>query len=86
MIWDASVLTTLCGPSCQGIRVAVPMQATMSPLSIGTPQPIRPGLLDSKRSRIYVGSIAFELTAEHLRSVFEAFGKVRSCELLPVQQ
>ena len=34
-------------------------------------------------NRIYVGSVFWDLTAEHLKSVFEAFGKVVSAELIP---
>jgi poly(U)-binding-splicing factor PUF60 len=33
--------------------------------------------------RIYVGSIPWDLTADHLKTVFEAFGPIRSCVLMP---
>jgi hypothetical protein len=48
------------------------------------PQP-----LDSYRSagasctRVYVGSVVFEVTANMLRRVFDNFGRVRTCQLLP---
>uniref|UniRef100_A0A7S2TJH3 RRM domain-containing protein n=2 Tax=Lotharella oceanica TaxID=641309 RepID=A0A7S2TJH3_9EUKA len=36
-----------------------------------------------KKTRIYVGSIFFNLTSDHVQRVFEAFGKVLSCQLIP---
>lgn len=36
-------------------------------------------------NRIYVGSVFYELQAEQLKAVFEAFGKIKSCELIPVR-
>eukprot|EP00455_Lapot_gusevi_P055724 TRINITY_DN9100_c0_g1_i5.p1 TRINITY_DN9100_c0_g1~~TRINITY_DN9100_c0_g1_i5.p1 ORF type:complete len:413 (-),score=101.36 TRINITY_DN9100_c0_g1_i5:29-1267(-) len=35
------------------------------------------------KKRIYVGSIFWELTPEHVKSVFEAFGTIVSCTLMP---
>jgi len=34
-------------------------------------------------NRIYVGSIHWDLTAEDIKTVFEAFGPVKSCVLMP---
>jgi len=42
-----------------------------------TPAPSGP------KTRIYVGSIFFNLTQEHVQAVFESFGKIRSCQLIP---
>eukprot|EP01083_Nonionella_stella_P240057 839516_1 len=33
--------------------------------------------------RVYVGSIAWELQSENIKQVFEAFGQVLSCQLIP---
>ena len=34
-------------------------------------------------ARVYVGGVVFDVNEAQLRSVFEAFGSIRSCELLP---
>lgn len=34
-------------------------------------------------ARIYVGSVAFEVPVETVRKLFESFGPIRSCQLLP---
>jgi len=39
--------------------------------------------VSARRTRIYVGSIYFNLTQEHVQQVFEAFGKITSCQLIP---
>jgi len=38
--------------------------------------------LQKPSSRIYVGSIQFEVTSDQVKAVFEAFGKVTNCQLL----
>ena len=35
------------------------------------------------RARVYVGSCPFEISDKQLRAIFEPFGAVKSCELLP---
>jgi len=34
-------------------------------------------------SRIYVGSVHWDITDEDIKSVFQAFGKIKSCTLMP---
>jgi poly(U)-binding-splicing factor PUF60 len=36
-----------------------------------------------RSNRVYVGCVYWDLTSEHLKAVFEAFGTVVSCELIP---
>ncbi len=35
------------------------------------------------RARVYVGSVPFAVSSLQLRAMFESFGAVKSCELLP---
>lgn len=37
----------------------------------------------SKKNRIYVGALDPNLKSEHVKAVFEAFGKIESCKLIP---
>jgi hypothetical protein len=37
---------------------------------------------DAARNRIYVGSIHWDLTSDDIKTVFEAFGPVKSCVLM----
>jgi len=87
------------GPPTNGGNAAAmtPMMPTINPLLAGiNPQlamlqaqqmqrasaPVVPQA-PVKKTRIYVGSIFFNLTSDHVQRVFEAFGKVRSCQLIP---
>jgi hypothetical protein len=36
--------------------------------------------------RVYVGSVPFEISAEHLRQIFSPFGNIRSVNMLPSQE
>lgn len=38
---------------------------------------------NASKNRIYVGSVLWDLTSEHLKAVFEAFGTVVAVELIP---
>ena len=42
-----------------------------------------PAGVTNLRARIYVGSCPFEINDKQLRAIFEPFGAVKSCELLP---
>jgi RNA recognition motif-containing protein len=35
------------------------------------------------RARVYIGSVSFEINSDQLRAIFEPFGTIKSCELLP---
>jgi len=42
------------------------------------------GTRDALQCRIYVGSVYWDLSEDHLKSVFEVYGKIVSCQLIPV--
>jgi len=46
-------------------------------------QAARPTAHVGPKTRIYIGSIFYNLKTDHVREVFESFGKITSCELIP---
>jgi len=46
-------------------------------------QASRPTVQAGPKTRIYVGSVFYNLKTDHVREVFESFGKITSCELIP---
>eukprot|EP01138_Halocafeteria_seosinensis_P011183 gb/GECG01011422.1/.p1 GENE.gb/GECG01011422.1/~~gb/GECG01011422.1/.p1 ORF type:complete len:487 (+),score=89.35 gb/GECG01011422.1/:1-1461(+) len=41
------------------------------------------GMQQNPNCRIYVGSVPFEMQAEHVQQIFEPFGRIVSCNMLP---
>ena len=60
----------------------------MSPSSLSTTQPVAldriPGTIggSTAKTRVYVGSLMWQLTEEQVRQIFEPFGAIRSCQLI----
>lgn len=65
-----------------GLSVLVVLQVGR-PSNIGQAQPIIDQLAEEARAfnRIYVASVHPDLSDEDIKSVFEAFGKIKSCML-----
>eukprot|EP00771_Trimastix_marina_P000372 gnl/Trimastix_PCT/1391.p1 GENE.gnl/Trimastix_PCT/1391~~gnl/Trimastix_PCT/1391.p1 ORF type:complete len:361 (-),score=69.11 gnl/Trimastix_PCT/1391:11-1093(-) len=62
-----------------------PMMLTPTPLGAlpGMMPAMRPPPAQSSERRIYVGSIPWDLGDQEIRAVFEPFGPIRSCQLMP---
>ena len=73
-------------PSMAGLnpQLLMAQAAQASQLAGGPPVGAAANLSTNRQAcRIYVGSVYFELTADQLKEVFEPFGVVVSCQLIP---
>lgn len=61
----------------------MPLPQVGRPSNIGQAQPIIDQLAEEARAfnRIYVASVHQDLSDDDIKSVFEAFGKIKSCTL-----
>ncbi|XP_061109949.1 poly(U)-binding-splicing factor PUF60a isoform X2 [Conger conger] len=67
----------------RNIKVSRPTPSVGRPSNIGQAQPIIDQLAEEARAfnRIYVASVHPDLSDEDIKSVFEAFGRIKSCTL-----
>eukprot|EP00074_Homo_sapiens_P106309 XP_024302870.1 poly(U)-binding-splicing factor PUF60 isoform X4 [Homo sapiens] len=71
------------GPGLTGLSISPPLPQVGRPSNIGQAQPIIDQLAEEARAfnRIYVASVHQDLSDDDIKSVFEAFGKIKSCTL-----
>lgn len=71
------------GASCCSSRFSLCSLQVGRPSNIGQAQPIIDQLAEEARAfnRIYVASVHQDLSDDDIKSVFEAFGKIKSCTL-----
>jgi poly(U)-binding-splicing factor PUF60 len=70
-------------PSGTATATTVPPTSTASPLLTPLPSAATTNTSSQLGNRVYVGSVHWDLTAEDIKSVFQAFGTIKSCALMP---